>query len=148
MGFPFRKKEDASKFENAPRPPIECSHLWKDFPWYAEGEYNDDTGNLYLQITEPYVCVRCKKRKDVKLYDWHGYFKTKEEADKKFRRIQEQYTDYLKDRPIIEDMINDYQLVDREALAIFDYIRGSRTANSKIILSLEKEDGSKVEKTL
>ena len=97
---------------------IKCEHKWKDFPWYVSAMYCEDTGNFELKIIEPYVCIHCKERKDVVLhsisranYSWKDAVKLLEECDEK-------YGEYCEERPIVEDMIHDMQLVDSQYLKI------------------------------
>ena len=112
MGFWNRKKKQPAPVE------YKCNHKWRDFPWYVSAMYYEDTRKFELKIVEPYVCVHCKERKDVVLhevtragYSWDDALELLEDCDKK-------YGEYCEPRPIVEDMIHDMQLVDRQYLEI------------------------------
>ena len=48
---------------------------------------------------------------------------SKKEADKYIEDFEEKYDEHLEDRVIIEDMITDMQLVDREYLNIYESLK-------------------------
>ena len=117
MGWFSRRKqvEEQPVIEPAP-----CRHKWKDFKWYIDIKFdNSYTKYSYgIYIYEPYVCVHCKERKDVKLsVQW---FPSKEKAREYLEEIVKRYEGYLEDKPIIEDAIHDMQLVDREYLDAYE----------------------------
>ena len=97
---------------------IKCEHKWQDFPWYMQAIYSADTREFEIKLIEPYVCVHCKKRKDVVLHRIERANYSWDEAKELVDECWEKYGQYCKDRPIIEDMINDMQLVDRQYLEI------------------------------
>lgn len=107
----WRKKKE--------QPPSKCNHHWQDFPWYVESTYNRDTQLLIVRITKPYVCIHCKKRKDVVLLDRNAIFNTFEEANEWFNDIMEPYNEYTEPRAIVEDKIANMQLVDEEYLKYY-----------------------------
>ena len=106
-----------------------CLHKFQDFPWYIES--NIFTGNyqnqnrLTYRIIEPYVCIYCGERRDIVLEQREitGYSKSsmKEIVD----NVQETYSDRIKPKPIIEDMINDLKLVDVEHLKWYHFLAGT-----------------------
>ena len=54
--------------------------------------------------------------------------------NKILQRVEEQYSDRIKPKPIIEDMVNDFQLVDIEYLKWYHYLNGTEdpsTSRSK-----------------
>ena len=110
--------------------PPPCKHKWQDFPWIFTYVYDTRPGGgLYITITEPYVCIYCKKRKNVVLLEetYHGI--GKKEMLQIIRDKQEEYKDHIKPEAIVEDMINDFQLVDREWLKIAYALRNQRQQN-------------------
>lgn len=117
MGFwNWGKKQ---KVKNADKPvEFKCNHKWRDFPWYVQATYFAGTRRFELKIIEPYVCVHCKERKDIILHhiERDGY--SWDDAEKLLTDCWEKYGEHCQDRPIIEDMINDMQLVDRQYLEI------------------------------
>lgn len=93
------------------------SHKWRDFPAYIE--YDSYSVTIY----EPYVCIYCGQRKNVKLeqVSWSGGVK-RSERQKEIDRMEEQYKDLIKPNAIVEDMVNDAIMVDRETLKYWDQI--------------------------
>ncbi|MBQ9613065.1 MAG: hypothetical protein IJV14_10865 [Lachnospiraceae bacterium] len=109
----FKKKEN--------KKPV-CIHKWKDFPPYLV--YS--TTNMLVQIIEPYVCVYCKERKDVYLLNecWKGEgIYSYSHFQQVVKQYQDTYKDILRPRVIVEDMVHDEMLVDREHLRILEDIR-------------------------
>jgi hypothetical protein len=92
-------------------------HKWRDFPAYIEYD------NYSVSIYEPYVCIYCGERKNVRLEHivWKGGVKPKE-LQEEIKRMEEQYKDLIKPGAIVEDMVNDAILVDRETLKYWDQI--------------------------
>lgn len=106
----FRKKNETIKEVVPP----ECDHKWKDFKWYIRVDRPLDS--YTLKILEPYVCIHCKKRKDIVLFQ--EQIRGREQVDKRVEELVSFYKDYLQDIAILEDEINDFQLVDRDYLKI------------------------------
>ena len=77
--FSFFKRKEPEPEIIIQELPKECSHKWRDFPWYMEYDYDTNTGSLKVGIYEPYVCIHCKKRENVTLYQekWQ-YLKEKQ----------------------------------------------------------------------
>lgn len=100
--------------------PIEfkCNHKWKDFPWYITAFYYEDTNAFDLKIIEPYVCIHCKERKDVVLHSVSRANFSWKQASKLLEECEEKYGEFCQPRPIVEDMIHDMQLIDRQYLEI------------------------------
>ena len=118
MAFWNRKKE---KDEQPPMPPP-CRHRWKDFPWYVDAEYFSGADRFEFRVYEPYVCIYCKERQDKLIFEFISSI-SKKEADKYIEDFEEKYDEHLEDRVIIEDMITDMQLVDREYLNIYESLK-------------------------
>lgn len=113
---------------------IVCNHKWKDFKWYYDATYNYSSNALTCTIYEPYVCIYCKQRKDVKLEEWTKAKISFEDAQKEVEKIKEKYYDYLGPKALIEDEINDFIMVDRDFLKIYDKTNAAITENQLLLL--------------
>lgn len=71
-------------------------------------------------IYEPYVCIHCKQRKNIILNKVYRTNETWENCIKEEEAIEERYKDHIKPRCIVEDMIHDFQLIDRAYLDAFE----------------------------
>jgi hypothetical protein len=106
-----------------------CQHKFQDFPWYIES--NMVTGNyqsqnrLTYRIIEPYVCIYCGERRDIVLEQRKITGYSKSDMTKIIDNIREIYSDRIKPKPIIEDMINDLKLVDVEHLKWYHFLAGT-----------------------
>ena len=123
--WPFKKKvnEKDNSVEIEFKVPHE--HTWKDMPWYMITEYSESKQTASYQIIEPYICITCGERKDVKLEStqWNGI--TVEERKKFFQEVRDKYKDYLKPRAVVEDMINNILLVkDAQHLNMLEKMHG------------------------
>lgn len=107
----FKRKKRSD--ETPVAPPI-CMHKWKDFPWYIT--YTCNGRNLEVNIKEPYVCIYCKDRQDKNLMSFSCVVSNVEDRDKTIEEIKEKYKEYLQPKAIVEDMVNDFQMVDRQWL--------------------------------
>lgn len=124
--WPFKKKvnEKDNSVEIEFKVPHE--HTWKDMPWYMLTEYSEAKQTASYQIIEPYICITCGERKDVKLEGTHWNGVTVEERKKFFQEVKDRYKDYLKPRAVVEDMINNILLVkDPEYLDTVEAMRGT-----------------------
>ena len=115
------KKNEEPKFQPT-TPEFKCSHTWKDFPWYMESTYYIDARKLYYTITKPYVCIHCKERRDEELLDIHIDGISRDEADVILTDLLKDFSDKIAEKPLVEEMILDMQLVDRKALEIAQQI--------------------------
>lgn len=113
MGW-FKRK---SKVKEVPKPAV-CDHKWKDFPWFYKAVYQLQEHKLYFKVIEPFVCIHCKKRMDKVLFENNSYYKTYDEANDYVNNFKKEYADHMEKEVIVEDMIADMQLVDREYLVI------------------------------
>ena len=101
---------------------VECSHKWRDFPWYLEGTYDTSWKEYTVNIIEPYVCVWCGKRQDKTLHSITRYG-TKKDMQETVSALMDTYGDHIKARAFIENDIADMQLVDREYLRALAIIK-------------------------
>ena len=97
--------------------PKVCRHKWKDFPWYYEAAYYQNYNQFKASIIEPYICIHCKERKNVILCERNDSCSL-EKAREIIDSWKQKYKDQMLDKVLVEDMIADMQLVDREYLAI------------------------------
>lgn len=109
-----------------PQPPKECQHKYKDFSWYLINSY-DGTGYFHCEIVEPYVCVYCKKRINKTLEEYQRHHFSANEAIEFVEKLHEQFPDKIKPKAVVEDEINDFILVDRDFLKVYDYINNNGT---------------------
>lgn len=125
----WAKKEKAQ--EKATRIKIPCKHKYRDFPWYVEGSYDNDYYHYKIYVKEPYVCVWCGDRKD-KVLQHIERTGSKEDCLKELEALKKEYKSYVMRRAIIEDMINDMQLVDR------DYLRALAVVNPEALNGMDQ----------
>ena len=114
MGW-FNRKSKVEEVK--PRKPV-CNHKYKDFPWFYEARYNTSTRELTFKVWEPFVCIHCKERINRLLYERNSHYKSYEEADNYVTQFREKYADRMEEEVVVEDMIADMQLVDRDYLLI------------------------------
>lgn len=81
----------------------------------------------HIAIIEPYVCIHCKERKNVCLLRAAYDGVTEKEANHLFEENESEYKEYLKPRAVVEDMISDFQLVDRTYLELADSLHPGRS---------------------
>ena len=130
--FGIFKRRRAKEEVPAQLPPPECPHTWKDFPWYMTVQWKQDdslvstVGTLTTTIFEPYVCVHCKQRKDIKLLENIKYGVSTKVANEVIEDYETLFAEQLKPVPVVEDMIHDYLYVDREKLRIYEKIKGMK----------------------
>ena len=101
----------------------ECDHKWKDYDWYMRYKLTrNDHGTILMeyQIFEPYVCLKCKERKDIKL-ESGALALVDKDIGKTLDDIHKTYPK-IKPEAIIEDEIRDDIMVDREWLKWHDYL--------------------------
>jgi len=114
----------------------ECVHKYKDFPWFTcTKKYyspNGDSG-YEVRIVEPYVCIHCGNRVD-KILSSYGGFTYKTDADKAADKLALQYSDYIKDKCIVEDMVNDLVLVDKQYLKYYEMVKNGKIELPKLEL--------------
>lgn len=135
MGLFKRKKKGEEQPVEIYKPKT-CQHKWRDFPWFIEygRRVNGYSYKYFVTVYEPYVCIYCKERKNVPLENFESSNYTSIETEK--RRFENEYKDYIKPRAVVEDMINDMQLVDRQWLKIVDKLK----EDPKLVLSNIKSE--------
>ena len=118
----FKKKEKKTELE---LPQVVHEHTWKDMPWYMDVRFNGVHQTAGYEIIEPYICIICGERKNVKL-ESEDYSGIDAEARKKiFNQVRNKYKKYLKPRAVVEDMINNILLVqDANRLNMIEKIYG------------------------
>lgn len=126
MRWPWQKPKEEK--------PKECNHKYKDFPWYVETTHWSGSRECEVKVVEPFVCVLCKQRKNVVLQTLTRNNYCWKDALKFSARIEKEYEQYCKPRPVVEDMIADMQLIDREFLKYYDLIHDTENSVPKIEL--------------
>lgn len=134
--------DDYTSFETDPA--LECQHKWRDYDWILLYHTSNAGKNFCYEIVEPYVCIHCGKRKDVTLEN--GVIAVGDATSNSiYENLKKQYPK-IKDRPIVEDEINDAILVDREYLRIADYLRGNADIAKKVELKIGGASDAAVKK--
>lgn len=121
----WKKKKIDTESAVVKETPIICNHKWKDFPWYITGTFAYDKSHWNCKIIEPYVCIYCGQRQDKLLQEYDRYNLTMEEADNYLQGVRDEFKDYCKPRAIVEDMINDFKLVDPATLYYYELLHKS-----------------------
>lgn len=115
----------------------ECQHKWQDFPWYITSSLSND--RYSIDVYEPYVCIFCGKRNDIKLahYDGSGHnaYKQGKEAIDWLKR---NFENHIRERIEIEDMVHDMQNVDREFLQWYHFLHGQKNPSTSSQPGLNK----------
>lgn len=114
------KKEKAPQKESSLPP---CRHKYKDFDWYLEANYYNETDTYEVSIYEPYVCILCKYRMNKLLHriNGRGYRSFKSTIDMMHRLYPN-----LRPRAYVEDEIIDMQLVDQYYLDAYYKLHSER----------------------
>ena len=127
MGI-FRKKKVAP--ERVPeriKSPCELfGHTWKDFPAYMIANWKSSIREGTVSIVEPYVCLCCKERKDITLFDGEYSCAKQSNFQEIVDFIYNKHKAILQPQHIVEDMINDTIYVDREKLDAWERLHGKR----------------------
>ncbi len=120
MAFWKRKEQKQEEVKSTPVV-RECSHKYRDFPWYVEATYYGNR-SYEINVIEPYVCVWCGKRMDKTLqHITNGG--SKEDMRRALKGINDVYGDNIQARAYIENDIADMQLVDRDYLRALAIIK-------------------------
>lgn len=135
MGFLFfGKKKNESEPAHleptyVPAPPKECSHHWQDFPPYLNYKISDT--KYEIEVIEPYVCLDCKRRKEVTLLHLSREgANVYNEGEAKIAQLQKQYEGFIEDRLVVEDKINDVINVDSEYNKFWLMIHGMKNPSN------------------
>lgn len=137
MGL-FSKKKKQKEFII---PNIPHEHTWKDMPWYMDVRYNGEYKTAGYEIIEPYICVTCGERKNVRLEseDWSNI--SAQERERIYSKIRNKYKKYLKPRAVVEDMINNILLVkDPDYLDMVEEMRGLPHRRCGTSAEMERQD--------
>lgn len=136
MCWPFKKK----KFSRA----AVCNHKYKPFPWYLviscydTKEYSFCNTWMYtVKVKAPYVCVKCKARRDETLYTYES--RQEELRNKRVDALHEQYAEKIRPSVEVEGLIKDEQLVDAEYLRLLDEFYHPEDTLGKIDLFSEMQ---------
>lgn len=145
--WPFKKKKEEQKQELSVIPEIPHQHVWKDMPWYMNVWYSGKSKTASYEIIEPYICITCGERKNVRLESDNWTNITSQEREKIYSQIRNRYKKYLKPRAVVEDMINNILLVkDPDYLDMIEEMRGSPHRKCGTSAEMEREDnGLKIE---
>ena len=134
--FSKKKKQKELIIPNIPH-----EHTWKDMPWYMEVRYNGENKTAGYEIIEPYICVTCGERKNIRLEseDWSNI--SAQEREKIYSKIRNKYKKYLKPRAVVEDMINNILLVkDPDYLDMVEEMRGLPHRKCGTSAEMERQD--------
>lgn len=138
MGLFKRKKKTQTTFD---MPVMLHEHTWKDMPWYMDVRYNGECKTAGYEIIEPYICVTCGERKNVRLEseDWSNI--SAQERERIYSKIRNKYKKYLKPRAVVEDMINNILLVkDPDYLDMVEEMRGLPHRRCGTSAEMERQD--------
>ena len=134
--WPFsKKKKKDTVFQMA------HTHTWKDMPWYMDVRYNGENKTAGYEIIEPYICVTCGERKNIRLEseDWSNI--SAQERERIYSKIRNRYKKYLKPRAVVEDMINNILLVkDPDYLDMVEEMRGLPHRKCGTSAEMERQD--------
>lgn len=136
----FRKKHKCDnqiidQIKNAP-----CNHVWKDFNWFYTKDYKENYRYPWiLTLWEPYVCIKCKERKNVELISINtsSYKDLINELNARKQRYKQ-----LKEQEEVEDEVNDFIYLDPVSLKLFENIK-AQTANKTEEFVLKLIDSTK-----
>jgi hypothetical protein len=97
--------------------PIFCNHKYREFNWYCDSVYFQDTRSGSCKIYKPYVCIHCKHRKNILLHETKRVDISFEDFVKFFDKICKEHPK-ITHRTLVEEAIADSQLIDREYLKL------------------------------
>ena len=100
-------------------------HTWRDFPPVLEFSWSGKAEKSTIEIIETYVCTCCHQRQEKKLLSraYTGY-----DQDYFFDQVREykkEYKDLIKPEAVVEDMIQDAIMVDRQKLKFWDKLHAA-----------------------
>lgn len=99
---------------------------YRDFPPFLTYEWHGGNGEGKIAIKEKYCCIYCHEVITKTLSELTYDHYTREDFDKDLEEIRKTYKDILKPRGIVEDMIYDSILVDRQKLEIWDKLHSPK----------------------
>lgn len=103
------------------KPPCEVfGHNWRDFPPFLVFAWRGKNNESTIQIKEYYVCTCCHKKETKLLLSrtYQGY--DQDYFYSQINELKEEYKEILKPEAIVEDMVNDAIMVDRQKLKFWD----------------------------
>lgn len=118
-----------------------CNHKYQDFPPFIFYNWSDGNPGTYsIRIIESYVCPYCKERIDKTLEEHKGTSSNAEEdAEKIINNLKKKHPE-IREKFEVEDMINDFILVDREYMYWYHILHGTQDPNDfkkkEIVLKL------------
>lgn len=127
MGLFKKKKQETTVTTVEPIVKTPCEifgHTYKDFPPYIEYAYGGKGYTSRFQIIESYVCTCCGKRVNKTLDNYEFISYSIEKFDRELHHYEDKYKDFVTPRPIVEDMIQDIIMVDKEKLAAWERLHG------------------------
>jgi hypothetical protein len=123
----FKKKERLPE----PIEPPPCKHKYQDFPMYLVLSYYSNIQKAIIGVYEPYVCIYCKKRINRCLEETEYGQVDYEAATALLALKQKELGDKVKPQFEVEDMVNDFQLVDREWLKLAALVRNKNQPHNE-----------------
>ena len=101
-----------------------CNHKYQDFPPFFL--YNWSDNEYSVKIVESYVCPYCKKRIDKILEERKGTSSHAEmDGQEIINNLRKNHLE-IKEKFEVEDMINDFILVDREYMYWYHILHGTQ----------------------
>ena len=101
------------------------NHMWRDFPPYLTYKWNGPKNQSVISIIEKYVCVFCHEIKVKTLEEWTYQYYPQKDFFEELESYEKKYKNLLKPRVIVEDMINDAIMVDRQKLQMWDQLHAA-----------------------
>lgn len=118
-----------------------CKHKYKDFPWYCEMEYDTSNEIAEYTIIEPFVCLLCKHRINKVLstdIEQGSLSFCKRNLDILINKHPQ-----ITYKCVVEDMIADMQLVDRDFSKYYDLLHTIDPDVPKLIIKTPSDDQPK-----
>lgn len=118
-----------------------CNHKYQDFPPFILYDWSDGHPGTYsIRIIESYVCPYCKERIDKTLEEFRGNSSNAEKDAKEIINDLKKKHPEIRQKFEVEDMINDFILVDKEYMYWYHILHGTQNPNDsekkEIILKL------------
>lgn len=118
-------REHEALIEELSKPPCQQKgghHLFRDFPPVTAYAWNGMDTASYIELRESYVCVFCGERVTKTLEKITYTHSSYDEFFKKYDEFKDKYKDIVKPMGIVEDMINDAIMVDRQKLMYWEQL--------------------------
>ena len=98
---------------------------YRDFPPYIEYHWESD-GRGSIEMKEKYVCLYCHKIETKILSIWKFTNCNLTEFNQAIDQTKKEYKNFIKPKAIVEDMVNDAIMVDRQKLEIWDNLHAPK----------------------